>query len=958
MKPNMEPTVRHTVSLVINGAPRTAAVEARRSLADFLRHDLGLTGTHLGCEQGVCGSCTVMVNGRSVRSCLMLAVQAAECVVLTVEGLSKDGQLGALQQAFWEYQGLQCGFCTPGMLIVSHRLLREHSSPTAEEVREAIGGNICRCTGYQDIVTSVLAAASAGQAPGLSAATHQPPERLVGAPIRRVEDRVLVLGCGTYVDDVKLPDVLEVAFVRSPHSHARIVSVNADRARKFPGVECVLTGAEAAEMCQGWRGVLAFPGMKAGLQRPLALDKVRFVGEPLVAIAARSRALAEDAVDLVEIEYDPLPPVVDPAMALEPGATLVHEDLGDNLSWRNQYASEDIDGALAGCDLVVSRTFQTGRHTSTALEPRGCLASFDPVAGSLTVWLSSQAPHLMQREYAALLGLEDHRVRVVTPHVGGAFGSKAHVYPDEVATCLLSMKLGRPVKWIQDRMESLVGDVAARDERVELAMGFKSDGTLVAMKARILADGGAYSVFPRGSMTEPNMISRILPGPYRFSHYAFTAELAITNKQSLGHHRAVGHPVAIFATECLMDVAARTLGLDPVEIRRRNLIRPDELPYKSAVGNTYSEGAYEEAMDRLLQAVDYQGLRRWQASARAKGRHVGIGLATFIEGTAPGAQFYAALGAPIMAADACTVRVEPNGSVVALAGTAGQGQGLRTTASQVIGDVLGVGIEDITVLDGDTSMVPYGSGVWGARSAVVALGAAKLASVAVADKIKRIAAHLLECAPEDLELRNRAVSVRGVPDRSLPLREVATVAYFRTTALPPGIERGLEATRFYEGPAMTWINGAHLAVVEVDPRTGMVRLLRYAALDDCGRIINPLIVEGQVRGGVVHGIGGALFEHLVYDGAGQMVTGTLMDYLVPLATDVPDIAVLHMETPSSANPNGTKGVGEAGTSGAPAAIANAVNDALSPLGAEVTVQPVTPEVVLSAIEHASRTSAG
>ncbi|MBI4609365.1 MAG: molybdopterin-dependent oxidoreductase [Candidatus Rokubacteria bacterium] len=949
----MDAASRHPVTLTVNGVPRTATVEARCSLADFLRHDLGLTGTHVGCEHGVCGACTVMVDGRSVRSCLMLAVQADGCDVLTIEGLSKDGRLSVLQQAFWENQGLQCGFCTPGMLMVSHRLLLENPAPTAEEVREAIGGNICRCTGYQDIVTSVLAATAGGKRPSPPAETDAR-ERLVGAPIPRVEDEVVLLGRGTYVDDVKLADVLEVAFVRSPHSHARIVSVNVDRARDFPGVVYVLTGAEAAEMCPGWRGVLAFPGMKAGLQRPLALDRVRFVGEPVVAIAATSRALAEDAAELVEVEYEPLPPVVDPVEALTPGAPVVHEELGDNLSWRNQYSTGDVDGALASCDVVVSRSFRTGRHTAQAMEPRGCLASFDPVAGSLTVWLSSQAPHLMQREYASLLGLEDHRVRVITPHVGGAFGSKAHVYPDEVATCLLSMKLGRPVKWIQDRMESLPGDVAARDERVDLEMGFKSDGTLVAMRARILADGGAYSVFPRGSMTEPNMISRILPGPYRFSHYAFTAELVITNKQSLGHHRAVGHPVALFATERLMDIAARQLGLDPVEIRRRNLIRPEELPYRSAVGNTYADGRYAAAMDRLLQAVDYPGLRRWQASERARGRCVGIGLATFIEGTAPGAQFYATLGAPIMAADAVTVRMEPNGTVVALVGTAGQGQGLRTTASQVIGDTLGLRLGDITVLDGDTSMVPYGSGVWGARSAVVALGAGKLAAEAVADKVKRIAAHLLECAPEDLELGKRRVSVRGFTDRSVPLREVAAVAYFRTTALPPGIERGLEATRFYEGPAMTWINGAHLAVVEVDPRTGMVRLLSYAALDDCGRIINPLIVKGQVRGGVVHGIGGALFEHLVYDAAGQLVTGSLMDYLVPLATDVPDIEVIHMETPSSTNPNGTKGVGEAGTSGAPAAIANAVNDALSPLGAEVTVQPITPEAVLSAIEQGAR----
>ena len=780
---------------------------------------------------------------------------------------------------------------------------------------------------------------------------HPTAERLIGAPIRRVEDPILLLGRGSYVDDVKLTDVLEVAFVRSPHSHARIVSVDVERARRVPGVAYVLTGTEAAEMCAGWRGVLAYPGMKAGLQRPLALDKIRFVGEPVAAIAATSRALAEDAAELVAVEYEPLPAVVDPARALEPDAPVIHEDLGDNLSWRNQYANGDVEATLAECDLVISRTFRTGRHTGIPMEPRGCLASYDPMNEFLTVWLSTQGPHMIQHEYAAVLALEDHRVRIITANVGGAFGIKAHVYPDEVATCLLSMKLGRPVKWIQDRLEGMVGDVVGRDERVDLTMGFSSDGILRAMKAHVLADGGAFSVFPRASVTEPNMVSRILPGPYRFSAYAFTAELAITNKQSLGHYRAVGHPVAILAHETIMDIAARTLGLDPVEIRRRNLVRRDELPFKSAIGNTYSDIACEEGLDQTVREADYEGLRAWQARERAKGRCIGIGLATFIEGTAPGAQFYAVLGAPIMPGDAVTLRMEPSGTVVALIGTPGQGQGLRTTASQVIGDTLGIGMQDITVIDGDTGVVPYGSGVWAARSAVVSLGASRMAAMALADKLKRVAAHLLECSPDDVELSNRAASVRGAPERSLTLREIAMTAHFRTPKLPPEMERGLEVTSFYEPPPMTWINGTHLAVVEVDPKTGLVRLLRFVALDDCGRMINPFIVEAQIRGGVIQGVGGALFEHLIYDEQGQLATGTLVDYLVPLATDVPDVEVLHRETPSTLNPNGSKGAGEAGTSGAPAAIANAVNDALAPFGAEVLVQPITPEVVLAAIEQ-------
>jgi carbon-monoxide dehydrogenase large subunit len=448
------------------------------------------------------------------------------------------------------------------------------------------------------------------------------------------------------------------------------------------------------------------------------------------------------------------------------------------------------------------------------------------------------------------------------------------------------------------------------------------------------------------------MISRILPGPYRFANYAFTAELAITNKQALGHYRAVGHPVAIMAHEVIMDCAARELGLDPAEIRRRNLVRSEDLPFQSAVGNSYTDLSCQQALDAALERADYEGLRRWQAEQRAAGRLIGIGLATFIEGTAPGAQFYATLGAPIQPADTATLRMEPNGTLVALLGTPGQGQGVRTTATQVICDELGLQMDDVTVLDGDTAVVPYGSGLWAARSSVVSLGAVRTAAQALADKIRRIGAHLLECAPEDIDLGEKRLTVRGTA-RRLALREVAMTAHFRTPKLPPNMERGLEVTRFYEPPPMTWINGAHVAVVDVDRRTGRISLLRYIALDDCGRQVNPFIVAGQIRGGVVQGIGGALFEHLKYDEQGQLTTGTFMDYLVPLASDVPDIELVHLETPSSLNPNGSKGAGEAGTSGAPAAIANAVNDALTPLGAEVTLQPITPEVVLDAIDRAT-----
>ena len=513
--------------------------------------------------------------------------------------------------------------------------------------------------------------------------------KLIGARVHRVEDPRILRGQGRYVPDLTVTGMLHAAFLRSPYAHARVLRIDAEAARAHPGVVSVLLPDEAARAAKPWRGSLKiFPNMKAGLQYPLALGKVRFVGEPIAAVAAADRYAAEDARDLIRVEYEPLPAVAEAQEALAPGAPVLHEELGDNLIYRNAFTYGDPDAAFARAHRTFRQRFRVHRQTGIPLEGRGLLAQYDPAARSMTVWTSTQVPHMLWALLAEILGIAEHRLRIICPDVGGGFGIKAHLYPDEVAVCLLAMRLGRPVKWIQDRHESFVSDIHARDQQVEVEAAVDADGTLRAMRSRILSGAGAYSIFPRTSVVEGNMVGRTIPGPYRFKDYAYRVEVAATNKPSLAHYRGVGHPPAVFITEVLMDVIARGLGVDPADVRRRNLIQPDEYPFTNAVGATYDIGSHLAAFERLLEVADYGRLRREQAAARAAGRLMGIGFTCFVEMTAPGAQFYGVGGAAISAQDGTTVRLEPSGKVTALVGTGSQGQGLDTTYAQVIAQEL------------------------------------------------------------------------------------------------------------------------------------------------------------------------------------------------------------------------------------------------------------------------------
>jgi carbon-monoxide dehydrogenase large subunit len=760
------------------------------------------------------------------------------------------------------------------------------------------------------------------------------------------------MGRGRFVDDVTETRVAHVAFVRSVVASARILHVDTSVAEAVPGVFAVLTAEDLAPHCPGWRGLLSWPGMVAAEQTALATGVVRHVGEPVVLVVATSRAVAEDAAEAVLVDYEELPAVLDPVAALTADSPLVHEDLGTNLCFGSPFGTGDVEAAFEAADTVVEVQVRTSRHTAVPMEMRGVVASFDRDDRTLTVRVSSQAPQMLQTLYAQLLGLPENSVRVLTEHVGGAFGMKAFLYPDEMAVVAAATMLDRPLKWTQDRYEALQSDTQARDERVTASLALTADGRICGLRSEVVSDAGAWSMYPRSCVTEGVQVATIMPGPYRVPAYASTLQVVYTNKAPLAVYRAVGHPPAILVMELLMDEAARALGLPAAEVRRRNLLRPEDLPYTSTTGNVYDSGSHLESLERAVAMLDEERMAGHRREAERRGCLLGVGFASFIELSAPGAMFYGAKGAPITAHDQVEVTIEPDGSVTVLLGTPGQGQGLHTTAAQVVADTLGVRFEDVRVLSGDTRLVPHGSGVWASRSAVVSAGAARSAALVVRERLLVLAAHLFEAAPEDLDVSEGTIAVRGVPSAEMSVREVAAAAHWGTHRLPPDAEYGLDAVGSYAGPPSTFNNGTHAAVVEVDPATGLVRVVDYAVVEDCGVLINPDIVDGQIRGGVAQGLGGALLERVVHDAAGQPQTSTMLDYLLPTAADVPDIRIEHIETPAPTTLLGTKGVGEAGTAGAPAAIHCAVNDALSSVGARVFRQPILPEDVLDALAAA------
>ena len=779
------------------------------------------------------------------------------------------------------------------------------------------------------------------------------PNSYIGRSVPRPNLRRLSQGRGQYISDITLPRMGHAAYLRSPHAHARIVSINTDKAKKASGVIAVVTGPELAKVMTPWVGVLThLKGLKSAPQPPIALDRACWAGEAVCAVVARSRAEAEDACELIEVQYEPLPPLVDPETATDAETPLIHKELGDNLCFARELDAGKVDDAFASSDAVVETTFRFGRHTGVCNEPRAVVADWNEGEQRLTVYHATQAPHMMQDLFAKHLDIEHQQVRVVTKDVGGSFGIKVHTYADEMATVALSKLLKRPVKFVADRIESFVTDIHARDHRVKAKIGVKKDGTITAFEIDDLTGIGPYSVYPRTSGIEANQIVNLTGGPYACPNYRAKARVVFTNKNVMCQYRAVGHPIATAVTEGLVDLAAAKIGMDPLEIRRRNLIQDDAYPAQSASGLKFEKLSHHESLAHLDSMMNYAGLRAEQKKLREKDIYRGIGFASFIEVTNPSAAFYGVGGARISSQDGATMKLDAQGNISVHSGVTEQGQGADAVMAQVAASAFGVSIEKVRVVTGDTDNTPYGGGTWASRAAGIGGEAAWQAGKALRANVLAVAGAMLQAKPDDLDIVDGVVVDKGTTKERLPLAELARVAYFRPDTLPPGFQAELMATRHYVPRAwpFAFTNGIQASYLEVDVDTGFVKLLKHWCVEDCGTVINPQLVDEQVRGGVVQGIGAALFEHCIYDERGQLVNGNMADYLVPMAAEMPDIEVGHVVSPTADSELGAKGAGEAGTAGAPGCVMNAINDALRPLGAQpLTDMPFTPDKILQAL---------
>src|SRR5881296_202635 len=762
-----------------------------------------------------------------------------------------------------------------------------------------------------------------------------------GAAVLRREDPRFLRGEGRFVDDVTLPGLLQAAFLRSPHAHARIVAIRTERAKKMPGVVAVFTHADLAR----WMKPLPLfgappPGLAAAVkfdirqapQYALATQRVRHVGEIVAMVVADDRGRAEDAVEAIEVEWAPLPPAVDMLTAGEAGAPLVHPDWGTNVAVGFSHAIGDAGRALAGADVVLEETFRIQRYVGMPLEGRGVVAAWDRRDGTLTTWNSTQVSHFVQQGLTTALGLPPHKIRVIAPDLGGGFGTKASGYPEDALVPIAAIAVGRPVKWVENRREHMSGAAHARHQTHTIGLAAKRDGTIVGLRDRIWLDLGAYNVW--GIVLPYNTVAHLI-GPHRIKSMRVDVRGVVTNKTPNAPYRGAGRPEAVFAMDRAVDCLARELRMDPAEIRRHNYIRADELPYDLRMpyrdGNplVYDSGDFPAALEGALAAAGYDEFRKEQELLRARGVYRGIGISGYVEGTAIG---------PF---EGATVKLDLHGRVVVATGAVSSGQGHETSFAQIAADALGVPLDWVTVVGGDTAAVPFGIGTFASRSAVTAGNSIADACHEVRARLVRAAATLLEAAPEDIELEDGRALVRGSPQRAFDLARVVQASI--PTFAGPGIASpDFEASAYHHVPTVTYASAVHVAQVEVDVETGGVRLLRYVVAHDCGKVINPIIVEGQVHGGVAQGVGGALFEEMAYDERAQLLTGSLMDYAVPKADDLPSIETVHLEFPSPRNPLGAKGLGEGGAISPPAAIANAIEDALAPFDVRITETPVTP----------------
>jgi carbon-monoxide dehydrogenase large subunit len=777
----------------------------------------------------------------------------------------------------------------------------------------------------------------------------------VGKSIKRVEDPRFIQGRGKYVANLQLPNMVHVAIKRSPYAHAKINAIHTDKAKALPGVVAVFTGQDLVD---GGAGSLPCgftpPGIKLPPHYPLAIDKARHVGDGVVAVVAETAYIAQDALDLIEVDYDPLPAVVDAKKTMDEGAAQVHEEVPNNCSFHWPLGdSEVVAQAFAEADRVVELDLINQRLIPNAMEPRACVAQWDSFMGDMTVWTTSQNPHTIRLLLGAFtLGIPEHKLRVISPDVGGGFGSKIFHYPEEVIVPWVARAVNRPAKWVSTRSEAFMTDAHGRDHVTHCKLALKNDGTFTALHVTTYANMGAYlSTF--APLIPTALYITLFSGLYKIPVIFGESYGTMTHTVPVDAYRGAGRPEASYMLERLIDIAAHEMNLDPMEIRRKNLIPADEFPYQTPVALMYDSGNYQGLFDKVEELANYKAMRQEQQKARAEGRLVGVGMSSCIEASGPAPSAVAVgLGAAIGLYESGVIRVHPTGKVTVLTGSHQHGQGHETTFAQIVADELGIAVEDVEIIHGDTERTPYGVGTYGSRSAAIGGSALVKSAQKIRDKVSRVAAHQLEAALEDVvyDRESGKVYVKGSPDKAKAFGEIA---FAMTTAdnLPEGMEPGLEETSFYDPANFTFPNSAHIAQVEIDKNTGEVKVQKYIAVDDVGNVINPLIVDGQLVGGIAQGVGQALWENGVYDENGQLLTGSMLDYAMPRADGFPNIATGRIETPSPHNPLGVKGAGEMGTIAGTATIANAVMDALAPLGIRHLDMPLTAEKIYDAIHN-------
>ena len=776
----------------------------------------------------------------------------------------------------------------------------------------------------------------------------------IGRNIKPDKSSRFITGNGMYVSDIRLPNMLHAALLRSMHAHARIRAVDVKEALRLDGVVGVWTGREIEGR------ISPFPesfeihparwleGVKPVLQGPrptaLAQEKVHYVGEPVAIIVAEDRPKAEDAIEAIVVEYEGLPVVVDPEESLQPRATLVHEGSNNNVVFSFRIEKGNVDGALGAAPYTLRERFRHHRYCAAPLEGRGVVAWVEPKTNILTVWSSTQMPHLVRRQIAAQLSLPEETVRVIAPDIGGGFGPKVFVYPEEILVPFLALQLGCPVKWIEDRTEHFISTAHGRDQLHDVECAFDEEGHILAFRDRFLLDNGAYN--PMG-LTDAYNTAAHLQGPYKVPALSISGTCVSTNKVPNAPYRGAGRPEAVFVMERCIDSIAARLRLDPAEVRRRNFVQPDEMPYHAGIlyrdGEPirYDSGNYPETLTRALEAAGYDELRRRQQELRQRGRYLGVGIGCYVEGTGVGSF------------EGARVRIDTSGQLIIATGATGHGQGHETVFAQIAADLWGVTPDKVSLVEGDTASIPFGCGTFGSRSTVNVGSAIYGASARLKEKVVRLAAHILEANPDDLELGDGKVFIRGLPQRALSFSELARAAVPGwASKLPEGLEPGLEATFYFVPPTVTWANAAHVAVIEVEIDTGIIKLLDYVVSHDAGKLINPLLVDGQIHGGVAQGIGAALYEEIAYDQNGQLLSGSFVNYLLPGAMEVPNIKTVHLESPSPLNPLGVKGLGEGGAIAPPAAIANALADALLPFRVRVNEIPLSPNRVMELVAGA------